>query len=329
MMRPCNRLFHEGIHPEAVYRFFSKEDSFRMHSFGLKIVFPLLIVLMALSGCEQQVIIRGDLTDATGRPVAGVVDIMGHALPGVAVSVFGSEEEAVTDALGQYRLRCAPGNIRVDLMKTGYTPGRLLFEEPTARNVEARQAVLWPLPTSKGVFFFEDGRYRDLTRAVAESFRDESGQPLWALKKSPQARTAEPMPFLVGFRVPGYDVGLYKMTRTEAEAANVAGAASGIKYPVWVPETTHAILAAPIDEPDRLLTEFRVAEPLEPGAYAVHWGALDGYRSTEEMVFFFRVVSQEELEGEGEGEGSVEDEAPTRPGDDESPDPGADADSGF
>lgn len=290
---------------------------------------PLLAVvcLLVLAGCEQKVIIRGDLMDAGDRPVAGVVDIMGNALPGVAVTVYGTEEEAITDGVGQYRLRCAPGSIRVDLMKTGYTPGRLLFEEPEPRTVEARQAVLWPLPVSKGVYFFEDGRYRELTRARAEAFRDEAGQPLWALKKSPEVSTPQGLPFLVGYRVPGYDVAIYALTRTEAEAANVAGAASGIKYPVWAPASSHSVLSAAIDEPDRLLTELRLAEPLAPGVYAVHWGALDGYRSTEDGVFVFRVVSPEEMAGVAEGE-STEEEGPSLPKG-EDVEPGADADSGF
>lgn len=291
-------------------------------------LFALLLAAL-LSGCGQKVVIRGDLVDANGIPVAGVVDILGNALPGVAVTVYGADEEAVTNGVGQYRLRCAPGNIRVDMMKTGFTPGRLLFDEPVARTVEARQAVLWPLPISKGVYFFENGRYRELTRARAESFRDSSGQPIWAIKKSPEVRTAETLPFLVGFRLPGYDVAIYALEKTEAEAANVAGAASGMKYSVWVATKPYALLSAAIDEPDRVLMEYRLTEPLEPGTYAVHWGALDGYRSTEESVFVFRVVTPEELAVEPEGEGEGEEAPSPIITDDDEPDPGSDADSGF
>ena len=43
-------------------------------------------------------------------------------------------------------------------------------------------------------------------------------------------------------------------------------------------------------EPERLLLQLRMAEPLRPSVYAVHWGALDGHTSTDSRAFLFRVI---------------------------------------
>ena len=47
----------------------------------------------------------------------------------------------------------------------------------------------------------------------------------------------------------------------------------------------------PVDEPERYLQQIRLAEPLEPGLYAVHWGALAGHKTSETRAFVFQIES--------------------------------------
>ena len=58
----------------------------------------------------------------------------------------------------------------------------------------------------------------------------------------------------------------------------------------------------PLDEPDRLLVELAPAAMLEPGTYAVHWGAFEGLASLEPRVFLFRVPDPAATEEEKEAE---------------------------
>jgi hypothetical protein len=50
---------------------------------------------------------------------------------------------------------------------------------------------------------------------------------------------------------------------------------------------------APADEPKHLLGEVRFLDALEPGVYALHWGALNGYSATDSRLFLFAVPSPE------------------------------------
>ena len=71
-------------------------------------------VLLAgvLSACDRTVIVRGE-----------VLDIQDTTLPGVAVTVLGEEEQAVTDGIGRYRLRCRPGPLELSFLKNRLYPG--------------------------------------------------------------------------------------------------------------------------------------------------------------------------------------------------------------
>lgn len=263
------------------------------------ISYPLCGLLVLLAGCERPVVIQGK-----------VVDIHGEALPGVAVTVRGTEYEAVTDGLGAYSLSCAPGTLTLDVMKTGYTQGVLQVEAKDRIAVDVRDAVLWPLPGRKGVYLFENFKYREATRAEPKRYVAPDGKPVFAVKKDPELETQTPLggertegtPLLICFKQPDYDVALHRMCRMEvtlpqqrAPAPVQPGSAEAPAPPVEketvsAPADRVACLVIPIDEQDKLLLEVRPMAPLSPGVYAVHWGALEGHTATDPYVFLFRVA---------------------------------------
>jgi len=268
----------------------------------------ILSCAFLLAGCEPMVTIAGDQVDDQGRPVPAVVDVKGDALPGVAVAVKGTEHQAVTDALGQYRLRCRPGDITLAFIKTDYTPGRLELEVDEPRTVEPAAVTLWPLPPYKGVYLFKDFRYRQTTKTEPKPYKNEDGTPLFGTKVAPEVRTTRPEPLLIGYKLPSYDVRLARLRDQEASPLGTAGQGdNAFRESIWAPAGAIGVMANPIDEVDRLLLQFQPAEPLEPGVYALHYGALNGYTSTDPFIYLFRVAAPGAPEGEApEGEGASE-----------------------
>lgn len=256
-------------------------------------IFFLLVCLV--TGCDRLAVIRGK-----------VLDVHGDALPGVAVTVRGADYDALTNGLGQYSLRCRPGTLTLDLMKTGYTPGVLQVEAKDHIIIDVNEAMLWPLPGRKGVYLFEDFRYQEMSRTEPKRYASETGQPLLAVKKDPSLETQKTIggdrtpgaPIILCFKQPDYDIALCRMKQVEAalpQQAPAPGAVSEAAPPLpkekaWVVWETVEMLVIPVDEVTRQLLEVRPMLPLAPGVYALHWGAMEGHSSTDPHVFLFRVA---------------------------------------
>jgi hypothetical protein len=252
-----------------------------------------LVSLALLGGCQREAVLRGDTYTDAGLPVPGVVDIAGHPLPGVAVSVRGAARQAVTDSRGQYRVNAPPGYIEIDFYKTGYTPGLLQLEIAEPRTVEMTQAVLRPLPDGQGVFFFRGNRYQSLTRAQPRRYLADSGESIFGSKTGPlEGVVPGDIPVMVAFRLPGYDVQLARLRSMEAKPPEV-DAANEFRVPVWVSAGRVNAHVEPLDEPRGMLLRVVPDEPLVPGVYAVHWGAFEGHLTTESRAFLFEVRDAE------------------------------------
>ncbi len=258
------------------------------------LIFTWIMAALCIAGCDRTVVIQGR-----------VVDVNQHALPGVAVGIRGAEYDAVTDALGYYELRCAPGPLSLEYLKTGYTPGRLEHMDPAImgegfhiRFVKAVDVLLWPLPPGKGLFLFqrEQARYLEANPAQAKPFIGKDG-PVFGIQTAPELKLNDTQPFLASYRLPAYDVRLDKLHEAET-ALPATMAPPAFTERAWVREANVPIVAIPIDEPGEYLLELRPAQPLEPGRYALHWGALDGHTSTEERLYLFEIAAPETPEGE-------------------------------
>ncbi len=249
----------------------------------------LLGIGVALVGCDRTVAVRG-----------AVLDVGQRALPGVAVVARGTEYDAVTDALGHYEIRCAPGPIVLECIKTGYTPGRLEFMSSNTGSqglrlqfVQAVDVVLWPLPPGKGVYVFDraQSRYQETTAVQAKPFLIKEGQEgaVFGVQVAPELKITTDKPFLTSHKLPGYDVKLDKLKEVDA-ALPATIAAPAFNERVWVRDTNIPMGAVPIDESSQVLIELRPIAPLAPGRYAVHWGALDGHTATEARVYLFEIL---------------------------------------
>ncbi len=260
-----------------------------------------------LAGCHQSVGLRGT-----------VVDVRGEALPGVAVTVHGANSQSATDGLGRYggpynMLRSAPGLITLDYLKTGYTAGHQTLEVKQAGIVDAPTVALWPLPANQGVYLFQDYRYQELSRTEAKRFLAQpapgetgAGGVLFGTKKRPECETSSTRPEILCYRLPAYDIGLYRLEERSAapplqSSANAPppseDAPLAFTETIWAPARAIQFAPVPIDEPERLLVRLELSEPLAPGVYAVHWGALEGHTTTDTRIFLFRVAPPPEETG--------------------------------
>lgn len=95
---------------------------------GLLLV--LASVLAASSGCSRKAL------------EGVVVTVRGETLPGVAVAIKGTDFQAVTDGVGQYRLPAIAGTHAITFAKTGYTPGLLELTIDQPRPVTATTVSL-------------------------------------------------------------------------------------------------------------------------------------------------------------------------------------------
>lgn len=242
------------------------------------------LAALCLAGCEFKTSVRG-----------AVVDVRGERLPGVAVTLRGAEVQAVTSGTGEYALRCPPGPAILDYTKTGYTPGRLDLVVPESGTAQAADVRLWPLPAGQGVYLFEDFRYRELTRADPRPYRLPDRGAVWASRVPADRKTTAAQPLVIYYLLPSYDAALHRLRQEDATPPQ-AEIGAGHTEPVWVTDRPVAAMIIPIDEPDRLLFELRAAEPLDPGMYAVSWGAFDGYVTTHSSVYLFEVLAPGDTE---------------------------------
>jgi len=250
--------------------------------------------------------VRVDLSAVRGHTISGVVhDIRGETLPGVAVTCLESGDQVITGPLGTYRVRFQPGEVTLNFIKSGYTPGILELESGGASSLEADPVRLYRLPIDSGVYFFENLNYRPVDSILPERFvvvKPELGA-VFGTRRREVSITEDPMPTLIGFRIPRSGASLYRMRSLDMRV--MGPREQEVPVEGWVPAHAVAVSMAPIDEPDGLLRVMQLEEPLAPGRYALHWGALDGDRDLDQRVFFFDVVEPVEAEEEEEG-GEVE-----------------------
>lgn len=235
----------------------------------------MLLLGIVLSACAPQATVKGV-----------VLDIRGQQLPGVSVTTAGGAF-ASTDALGNYTLRTAPGGLRLDFHKTGYTAGWLELDLPGSTTRQADNIQLWPLPESKGVYLFQDFTYTALDRQEPRRYVDANNRNIFGVVRPPQASTENTSPLLIAHRLPTYDVHVHRLEKVRASLPTVSNVAPG--ETIWAPTVEIPVLATPIDEPDRLLVDLRFEHPLAPGDYAVHWGALQGFTTNDTRAFLLHI----------------------------------------
>jgi len=236
------------------------------------------VTLACLSGCERAIL--------EGR----AVNARGEALPGVVVRLEGTSRQDLTDGLGRYRLP-APrdaSKLSLRMSKTGYAP-TLVDLTPTGRILmDVPDTPLWILPLNAGVFEYKDQKYIAAEWALPKEYSLKDGETEFGLEVRESLAVEMPTNalWLVCYRTPRYNARLTRLVEVEA----VMPGANDETVPIWVESGTIAVGLEPMDHPDGLLQRVVVDRPLQPGIYAVHWGAIEGYTTLESRVYVLRLV---------------------------------------
>lgn len=257
----------------------------------------LVISLLGLAACDRP-LIEGI-----------VVNVQGERLPGVAVRVAGTDYNALTNALGEYKIAYSPGDVRLEYFKSGYTAEAQGLKIAERAPVAAEPVQMWRLPAAAGVYLFEDFRYKDVTRVEPKRYYLEDGEAVYGTERAPLLRTDNLSPEIVAYNLPRYDARISRLIETPAKRTAVTEDVTSI----WAEAGTTRPQVSPVTEDDADLLRIVLDDALEPGVYAVHWGALDGYAILDSRIHMFRVgpapveeSGEGEGESEGEGEGSSE-----------------------
>ena len=252
--------------------------------------------------------VRVDVSAVRGATIMGSVhDIKGQTLPGVAVTCVETGDQVITGPLGSYRVRFQPGPVTVTFIKSGYTPGILEMDSGGESTIEAEPVRLYRLPVDSGVYFFENLAYRAVDSILPERFVavDPPLGAIYGTRRRTVSTTEDRLPTLIGFRVPRGGASLYRLRSLDMKVMGPRD--QEIPVEGWVPANAVEVDMAPIDEPDGLLRVLQLEEELEPGRYALHWGALDGDRDLDQRAFIFDVVepAAEVTESEAPPEGEA------------------------
>lgn len=264
---------------------------------GVYLIAPLL--LLALAGCGQYVI-EGTVTNGAGQ-----------ALPGVAVRNEANEAEALSDGLGEYRISGKGPEATLVYAKTGYAGARQTVARDTGIRVPAAPVTLWKLPPRSGVFGLLNGEYLEIGRALPRRFLLQGGGAVQGTRRAPETVLETLRPRLIFHQTPRYDAALSRLMETE-----VALIGEGTEEPVWTAAGTIKPDLLEIEGSDGQLRELRLDNDLEPGMYAVHWGALEGKSAVETQIYLFELREPPPPEPDpdigaeqGEGEEALEEDA--------------------
>ena len=141
-----------------------------------------------------------------------------------------------------------------------------------------------------------------MTPATVRQYLSPDRGPCFGTKKTAELATPHTEPPIYTYHLYGYDLQLVRLVQVGAlELSEALTNETEQREPdetIWIAAEPVPVVAAPIDEPERLLYEVRPSISLAPGHYAVHWGALDGFTRTEARIFLFTVRDPEAVEAE-------------------------------
>jgi hypothetical protein len=244
-------------------------------------VLAVACLILASTGCER-------------ASVEGmIIDERGERLPGVVVSVEGTRDQALSNAMGEYTVQFRPRGPHVlDFHKSGFAPAMLELDVDGPRTVQARTVEMWRVPPNAGVFILDDFRFEGTTPVEVAPFPFENQVTAYGTQRDPEYFTENVEPIIIIYRLPTFDVRLARLEERPVAMPDGTAIENGPK--AWVLAESLAVDLAPMDQPEGLLGRLVYDGPLDPGVYAVHWDALNGHTSIEARIFMFRILTPEE-----------------------------------
>ncbi len=242
--------------------------------------FGLILAVAVLGGasCDNKVV------------EGSVESHKGERLPGVVVTVDGTRFQAMSNAQGVYKVRHGGPPVVLHFFKTGYAPGILELIVPEEGRIEAESIELWRLPVSHGVWLYDNFSYTRARPVEPERVVLADQTVTFGVRRPSDVETDVDIPFIVIYgRLPTYNISLTKLDEVEAPLEDLPDQTATF----WVPQRDIPVSARPLDKPEGKLMHVRLFEPLEPGNYAVHWGALKELSPLDSRAYLFKKLGDE------------------------------------
>lgn len=234
----------------------------------------LILIALAMAGC-------------TPGKINGIVrNIEGDALPGVSVQIPGTDASALSNTRGEYALAVDPGQYELQFAKTGYTVSTVTVQKNEEGDTPAPDVRLWNLPPQKSVYLYNDTQYAETTRVTPQRYYMVDGTIDYGTRRDPEVQSPTGHPQLLFFRTPRYDA---RLTRLQEDTAQLSSDSSQT-FSVWTAAGTAGVDLDLVEPADPTLMKLNLQEPLQPGYYAIHWGALDGYDTIDPRIYMFEVL---------------------------------------
>lgn len=241
-----------------------------------------LVLIVCCAGCHR------------GAVSGTVRNVRGEALGGVVVQVAGGGRQVTTDARGHYRIAPSPRDVALEFSKTGYAPAQLLLDglSPSERK-RGGDVSMWPLPESAGVYLLEDHRYFPASWAIPGQFFISGGTVAYGTRSEATLSVHAREPLILCYHTPRYDARLTRLIRAEPMQSD----GKSVAPEIWTAGGSIDADLVPVDSPQGMLMRLRIDHPLEPGVYAIHWGALEGYTTLENRMFMFEITESQNEDG--------------------------------
>ena len=239
-------------------------------------VVSLLSMCLILTGC-----FRAEITGV-------VTNHLGETLPGVSVHVEDTQLHALTNIQGEYRIPADPGEYTLLFAKTGYTIFDQVVRVTQGATTEAPKATLWNLPAENNVFLYENLEYSPTTWAIPSRYYMADGTTDYGTQRDAEVYSDVAQPLIICYRTPRYDARLTRLQQKEAKLPQD----DSQTFTIWGAAGSVGVDLEPVVHSDPSLLKLVILEPLQPGYYAVHWGAMEGYSTLDKRIFIFEITEK-------------------------------------
>ncbi|HOV32163.1 MAG TPA: hypothetical protein PLX23_02215 [Candidatus Hydrogenedens sp.] len=285
----------------------------------VKIYCFFISCLLFFFSCEVAYVVKGKVLTINGEP-----------LPGVSVSSPETLKHVITDAKGDFVLYLQKPVNTLDFLKSDYLPMKVPITGWKETNAFSIKISLTPKPIAPGIYLLEENknRYVPLSKGKVERIQIEEKNSIPAIKLKEPLHIKDIYPRLFVYRLPQYDLTLYKMTEYKEEEKDIIkekkkrDKEENKDIQKETQEQDDKIILIP-DEPILIHTEFltelepslfvvRSINELKPGVYCLNWRAFEVPFPRMNDCFLFVLEEKQpdtptaEISQQEESEGSSE-----------------------
>ncbi|HOK08776.1 MAG TPA: hypothetical protein PLT82_04970 [Candidatus Hydrogenedens sp.] len=263
--------------------------------------YALLIVLcIGIVSCEGRYVISGKVFATNGEP-----------LPGVSISSPETLDYTITNTKGEFVYRLQKPISKIEFIKSDYLPMQITVDSWQEKKITLPNIVLTSKPSISGVYFFDErnNRYIPLFKNKIERIQIDTNNSIPAIKMNMPITIETTKPRVFVFRMPQYELSLYKMkkyiqdkeevkknkTEEKEKKSSNENVSEEERY-IWIPDEPILVSTEFLSELDTSLFVVKPVDDLKTGVYCINWRAFEVPfpRINDSYLFSVKTPQQEE-----------------------------------